>query len=104
MNDYARYAPGVCAALGVALQYLRSFGVPLWLATTLGGLAAAGTFLLVSPYAGDWRLYTLEGIVQTAGFGAAILGGLSATHIVATKAVEAGANPASPLVPVNPQE
>lgn len=101
-TDYAQFAGPLCGVFGIVLQYAYSAGLKAHWCTLIGAALAGTTFLLVTPYNDDWRLYAILGVVQTGAYGVTIFGGAKATNLGAKVAVKAGANPNHVAVPISP--
>ena len=100
--DYSVYVPPLLPVLGGALQYARSFGLGRGWTIISAAVLAAGAYLLVTVPGGDWRVFTLAGLVKSYEYMAAILGGTFLTSQAAKQAVSWGADPASRAVPNTP--
>jgi hypothetical protein len=93
------------------LQFFRSFGMGAPALSLIGGVMAIAVYVLTAPFAGDWRLYSLQCLVVIPGYVGAIVGGLAATSkgadaIVATGSSQESRNKiaANPMVPVTPDK
>jgi type II secretory pathway component PulF len=93
----------VCAGLGVALQWFRSFvKLPNWVPVVFGVMLAAGLWALGFDWAAvkDWQAAIVHSLPIIGTFVSSLLGGLYSTANTAAFAVTKGADPSHPFVPV----
>ncbi len=104
MDDkYIGYLPSVLAVLGIAFQWVLrvrkdisdSFTISLAVVLAILGWALCSDWHNVT----DWQGLAIQTLLQLPGYVTSILGPLYATSHFANKAVERGADPASPIVP-----
>src|SRR3972149_5450951 len=89
-EDYARFLPGVLAAAGIFVQWLRQYSRvhDAWTLGLIPAFLAAGGYAIVADFSQPWRQTLLELVVSWPGYAAAVVGGtMGAARVAASGAV-----------------
>ena len=79
--DYSVFIPPLLPVLGGALQYARSFGMGSGTPIVAAAILGIGAYLLITVPGGDWRVFTISGLINSWAYMGTILGGTAITNL-----------------------